>query len=384
MTGVGAMLDPVVLGAWLHDLDPYVFRISGDFGPRWYAVSYLLSFVLGWWLLRWLAGRGVCLVPRANLIDAAITIVVGIMVGGRIGYVLAYEPALLTEFTSTPPWWGLLAIHRGGMASHGGMVGVIVACWFVSRGFRQEDGTRKGRCPWTHVLDMLAMVAPVGLCLGRLANFINGELLGRVVAAPGEAAPWWAVRYPQEYVERTHTELTATRTEAVYWRAVELGQSNLLPTDDLSKVDWRTGIARVIGRLQDGSAEAAAKLEPLVSARHPSQLYQALAEGVVLFGVLWFVARKPRLPGVIGCWFLMTYGVGRIATEFVRLPDAGLGRIGPFSRGQWLSVVMVLVGAAILFIIRARGGEKLGGWAAKRPEGEPTSDAEAPDAESEA
>jgi phosphatidylglycerol:prolipoprotein diacylglycerol transferase len=108
----------------------------------------------------------------------------------------------------------------------------------------------------------------------------------------------------------------------------------------------------------------ARELAPFLAARHPSQLYQAAAEGLVLGGVLWWVWRKPRRVGVVGCWFLITYGVMRIVTEFWRLPDGHLAvqRVLGLSRGQWLSAVMVVVGAALMWHYARREGERLGGW----------------------
>lgn len=122
--------------------------------------------------------------------------------------------------------------------------------------------------------------------------------------------------------------------------------------------------ARVLNRIWAGDSALARSLEPLISARHPSQLYQAFTDGLILFIVLWWIAASPRRPGVIGCWFLITYGVMRFITEFFRLPDAQLADklIAGLSRGQWLSIGMVLVGVIALPIILSRAKPKLGGW----------------------
>jgi len=184
------------LGGWLHDLSPFVFRLPNGFGPRWYGLSYLAGFLIGWLVLKRLARRGLIAIPEHRVADAIMLVVLGVVVGGRLGYCLVYRPGLFIDFSTETvlgldlPVWGVLKIWDGGMASHGGMAGVIVAAWRISRGFKAEteDGAiiTEGRCPPLHVLDALALVAPFGLLLGRIANFINGELLGRVVAGPGE------------------------------------------------------------------------------------------------------------------------------------------------------------------------------------------------------
>lgn len=368
----------VTLAAWLHDLDPFVVRFVGDFGIRWYAISYLLGFTLAYVMLRAMAGRGLILLSRPFLLDAMLLIGVGVIVGARLGYVLLYQPSLLWTFDGSFPFWGLLKINKGGMASHGGMIGVLIAAWRVSRGFRGDDGKTYGACPPLHVVDALVLVAPVGLLLGRLANFVNGELLGRVVAGAGQPAPWWAVRFPQEHLTGHDVALSDEARAALDQLALE----HTLPSDPPSEF-FGAGYSRVIEKLQSGSAEIAERLEPLVSARHPSQLYQALAEGVVTLGVVWLVFRRPRAPGVVSAWFLIVYGLGRIATEFWRLPDDHFGGTGFFdltsarplglSRGQWLSVLMFVAGVGLLVVLARRGGERLGGWASARSVAPPSS-----------
>jgi phosphatidylglycerol:prolipoprotein diacylglycerol transferase len=205
------------------------------------------------------------------------------------------------------------------------------------------------------VLDVMCLLAPFGLLLGRIANFVNGELLGRIVAAPGEPAPWWAVKFPQERLEGDAPALTAEQAQ----RLADLARPFMRPGDT-----FEAGYRRLLERVQDGAPGLAEQLSPLISARHPSQLYQAVAEGVVVGAVVWVIARRPRRPGVVGCWFLITYGVLRVATEVWRLPDAHLvhGRVLGLSRGQWLSAMMVVFGAVALSVLLRRGGAKVGGW----------------------
>lgn len=359
----------MTLAAWLHDIDPFAVHITDVF-LRWYPVSYLAGFVVAWFLLRWLAGRGLILLSRLFLLDAILFLGIGVIVGGRLGYVLFYQPSLLWTFDSGFPFWGFLMISRGGMASHGGMIGVALACWRISKGFKDDRGRVHGACSVLHVFDAMALVAPIGLMFGRFANFVNGELLGRIVAAPGEPAPWWAVRFPQEHLSGHAPVLTIEQQESLARLALE----HALPNDPEGS-RFELAYERILEKLQSGDTEIAERLGPLVSARHPTQLYQAFAEGIVVLAVVWFVWRKPRVPGVVSAWFLITYGIGRIITEFWRLPDdhfasaAGASLLESarplgLSRGQWLSATMVLAGTALLVWVsrRSRGVEKIGGW----------------------
>ncbi|MCB9840609.1 MAG: prolipoprotein diacylglyceryl transferase [Phycisphaeraceae bacterium] len=359
------------LGGWFHTLSPFLVEFSQGVGLRWYGLAYAAAFVWGWLYLRWAAKRGVSLIPADRVGDAILWIILGVVVGGRLGYVLFYEVSLLWSFSDSLPYWGVLAINKGGMASHGGMIGVILASWRISRGWKPfepdavggdakaESGVgprRIGRCPMLHVLDVLASCAPIGLLFGRLANFVNGELLGRIVAMPGQRAPWWAVRYPQE-VTSGHD---APRTDEQVRALDEVIAAYARDGDSVADA-WD----RVLHAVHRGDAGLVERLEPLISARVPSQLVQGFCEGVVLAVVLWTVARVPRKPGVIGCWFLIAYGLMRIGTEFVRLPDDHLAdpRIMGLTRGQWLSGLMIAAGVGFLFWVSRRSVERLGGWA---------------------
>ncbi len=358
----------MTLAAWLHDISPIALKL-GPLPLRWYGLSYALGFLSGWVILRWLARRRIVLIPPDRVGDAILYAVVGVVVGGRLGYVLFYEPSLLWTINPDPPWWGLLSINQGGMASHGGMAGVIIAALFIARGFKDEKGEVHGRAPFLHILDAMAMIAPLGLMFGRIANFINGELLGKVVAMPGQPAPWWAVKYPQEVLVGPWPGMPERTIE----QKIQL--TALVQKYAPSAANPDEGYRRILDLLHQGHRAVAQELAPLISARAPSQLFQAAAEGIGVGLVVWLVARKPRLPGVVGCWFLISYGVLRIITEqFWRLPDAQFKNPRPFglSRGQWLSVLMVAAGLGFLVWIVRRGGSKLGGWAVKHlPDGRP-------------
>ena len=330
----------VTIAAWLHDLDPFLWRITPGFGLRWYGLSYVVGFLLAWGVLRWLAHRKRILITPAQVGDAMLLLIVGVAIGGRLGYLLLYQPSLLIEFTSAPPFWGALAIHRGGMASHGGMIGVAAACVFIAK---------RAKAPALHIMDCVALVAPIGLALGRLANFINGELLGRIVARPGEPAPWWSVRYPQELGERLQEGVTPAQALERMQFLSQFGETA------------EAAFARMPDGLRSGDPAVREALKQLLHARHPSQLYQACAEGVLVLIVLVVVWRRPRRPGVVTAWFAVVYGIGRIITEFYRLPDVGVSGIGPLSRGQTLSALMVLAGIALLIWRMKRPAERIGG-----------------------
>lgn len=337
------------LAAWLHDLDPVAFDIG--FPVRWYGLSYIAGFVLSGLLLWRLARSQFTPLRPDRVADLIFAVMVGVLVGGRLGYVFFYQPSLLWTLSSDPPWWGALAINDGGMASHGGMIGVIVASILFARSQKISA---------LHVIDLTAFVAPIGLFLGRGANFINGELLGRIVARPGEPAPWWSVKFPQELLTGHRPELSLAQQ-----RELDGLVSRFVNPGD----DWGAAVRRLISAVQHGVENTQRDLAPLLAARHPSQLYQATAEGLVLFAALALVWARPRKPGVIGACFLMIYGALRIVTEFWRLPDDHLAvqRIAGLTRGQLLSALMILAGAATLAIaLRRAQAPRLGGWLSGR------------------
>ncbi len=353
----------LTLAAWLHDIDPFIWRLSGNFGIRWYGAAYLLGFAAGYLILRYLARRERIGLKPEQIGDFIMAIVIGVLVGGRLGSVLLYNIDLLWTIDSSPPWWGVLAINRGGMASHGGMVGCLIGCWWFSK--------RNG-VPMLQLCDLVAFVAPIGLGAGRIANFINGELLGRPVGA-GESLPW-AVKFPQEMStywanppKYFQPELLA-QLEPLSRRYGEITEIEWRQVLEQPQTDWAiSAMYRLTENLteaiQRGEEQAIRIVEPLLTARHPSQLYQALAEGLILGLVLCLVWLKPRRAGVVTGWFLMVYGVLRLVTEHWRLPDANLQvqRILGLSRGQLYSLPLIAAGV-LLIVWAARRSAKHGGW----------------------
>ncbi len=345
------------LAAWLHTLNPFIVRFSENFGIRWYGMSYLAGFVVAYFLMLWLIRRGACLIPANRAADAMLWLIGGVLVGGRLGYCLVYQPSLFTTSLDHFPFWGVLALNEGGMASHGGIVGIILAGWRVSLGFKSLDPATpnlvEGRCPWQHVCDILALLCPIGMFFGRVANFINGELLGAIVSGPGKPGPWWTVQFPQELLlgEKHRPKLSMEQQETLG----ALIQAASVPGESVS---------RTLERIVSHAAQYGDQLRLILSSRHPSQLYQAAAEGIVVGVIVWAAAARPQKPGVVGSIWLIAYGAMRIITEIWRLPDDRfeVGRPGGLSRGQWLSAAMVAAGTCTLVWCWKRTAPKVGGW----------------------
>lgn len=301
------------LAYYLHNLDPFIFRVTETFGPRWYGMAYVMAFICGYALFAWLSQRGYADLDRTQVGDFITwAALFGVMVGGRLGYVLFYKPQMLAHPIS------ILKIWEGGMSSHGGIIGLVFFTLFYAR---------KHKLSWTNLGDNLCVVAPLGLFFGRCANFINGELYGR----PATVA--WAVQFPKE----------------------------LLEPENVAQADRVVDLARQIdpGMHSVESVIVAAQTNPqleqvlrtVLTPRHPSQLYEAFVEGVFLFLILWIVRTRTRQPnGVITGLFLSCYAILRIAVENFREPDAPM--IGMFTRGQFFSLFLIVLGFA--FIVAAR------------------------------
>ena len=277
---------------YLHDIDPIAFSL-GPIKVHWYGIMYLLGFAAAWWLgrRRIRAGRlpGVDMNGFSDLLFYSM---LGVVLGGRIGYMLFYATS---EFLHNPLI--LLRVWEGGMSFHGGLLGVMAAGWWW---------TRKHRLHYFDTIDFVAPLVPLGLGFGRLGNFVGGELWGHHTDAP------WGVVFPASLP----ADLAA------------------LPADALRKMH------------ESGALDA--------YARHPSQLYQAFLEGVVMFGVLWWFSRKPQPRYAVSGLFALLYGVFRFLVEFVREPDAHIGYLafGWLTMGQVLSIPLVLVGVWLLWLSR--------------------------------
>ncbi len=283
------------------DLSPEVFSINlfgNEFALRWYALAYIVGIGLGWLTVRHALSKPALWqkdtppMDKRTLEDLMTWIIVGVILGGRFGYILFYR---LDYYLSNPA--EIMMVWQGGMSFHGGFLGVILAVLIYSR----VKGLRLGS-----VADSMALGTPFGLLLGRIANFVNAELWGRVTDVP------WAVIFPGE-----------------------AAQSCLLP----------------------------------VCARHPSQLYEAAMEGLILGGVLLYLAFRRgalKAPWLITGVFFAGYGISRFIVEFFRQPDAqfqtpgnplGLAyHIGGYglTMGQFLSLPMIIIGIGLVIWARKR------------------------------
>lgn len=255
-------------------IDPVIFSI-GPLAVRWYGLMYLLGFAAGWWLARRRCTRPDSPVTPAQVDDLAFYVMLGVILGGRIGYTLIYG---WDQIARDPLY--LFRIWEGGMSFHGGLAGVMFTMWLYGR--------KLGKT-MPQMTDFVIPFVPIGLGLGRIGNFINGELWGK-------------------------------------------------PTD----VPWAF---RVDGQLL-----------------HPTQLYEALLEGLVLFLILYIYSAKPRPYRAVSGMFLLCYGLFRVWVEFYRVPDAHMGD-GGYLAGGWLttghvlSAPMILAGAIMLFLAYRRPKE---------------------------
>ena len=256
-----------------HNLDPILFDF-GLFAVRWYSLAYIAGILIGWWL-----GKKILIFRfknsnyqfNLNIFDDLITyLIISIIIGGRIGYIIFYN---LDYYFSNP--LEVIKIWEGGMSFHGALAGIIIGTYFFSK---------KREIKFLYILDIIACVAPIGIFFGRIANFINGELIGKVTNVS------WSVIFP----------------------AIDM-----LP-------------------------------------RHPSQLYEAFLEGIVLLVILNFlILKKKYKTGMCSYLFLILYGIFRIISEFFREPDFQIGYLfNLFSMGTILSVSMIFAGTALFFVIK--------------------------------
>jgi phosphatidylglycerol:prolipoprotein diacylglycerol transferase len=351
----------------VHSMDPFIIEFgSSGIGIRWYGMAYLAGFIASYFVIKYMAEKKTIKLKPDQVGDYVTFCAIGTMIGGRLGYVLFYKPHTFLEFTSSFPFWEVLAVHKGGMASHGGIAGIFITCLWLGRKF----GVNKLR-----MIDLASLMGGVGIFFGRIANFINGELFGRV--APESFN--WAVKFP---------------TELHYWMSYQthklkqlgpvvanMGEVNLSQiktkldadawADLVSSMNFsaraRYDVSQVIDQIilltQQGNEKVLMALEPILSPRYPSQLYQAMMEGFFVFLICFVVWLRPRKPGVIAGVFGLSYSVARILGEQFRMPDAHIGYdfLG-LTRGQWLSVGMLLFSLGFLIYSLRRDSEPSGGF----------------------
>jgi phosphatidylglycerol:prolipoprotein diacylglycerol transferase len=279
-TGAGQYIEWRNLG-----LDPVLVEL-GPLKIRWYSLAYLAGILVGWWYLLKLLDRPGAPMARRHADDMVFYATLGIILGGRLGYVIFYKPAY---YFSNP--LDILRLWDGGMSLHGGVLGTTAGILWLAR---------KHKLDWLRIHDYVACCAPFGLFFGRLANFVNGELYGRTTDVP------WAIRFPE-------------------------------PTGQTIN-----GVPVVVSGLP----------------RHPSQLYEAGLEGLLLFAILWFLFWKTDAryqPGKLVGAFLLVYGLSRFLVELVRQPDVGLEHLPwGLTMGQTLTVPMILGGAYLIATAKRR------------------------------
>lgn len=288
-------------GFWVHDLDPFIFRFPDGWfleGVRWYGTAYLAGFIFGAVMLHvYYKKKRSPLGPDAQS-DFMLALIIGVLGGARLGYMFLYA---FGDMISNP--LSIFQVWQGGMSSHGGMLGAVLATWIISK---------KEQCSFLQLGDIIASLAPVGVFFGRIANFINGELWGRETTVP------WAVIFKYE------------------------------------KFDTFTGTSHV---------------EYLLP-RHPSQLYAAACEGLLILAwtQLRFWKKKPLPRGQIIGEACLLYAAVRIVDELFREPDIGVSFILGLTRGQFYSVLLAFAGVA--FIVAARVLHSRGNDAADSGHGE--------------
>ncbi|MCJ9429702.1 prolipoprotein diacylglyceryl transferase [Kordiimonas marina] len=275
------MLDSALMGVIAYpQIDPVLVHL-GPLAIRWYSLAYIAGLLFGWWFIRRQSMKPGAAMSAAHMDDFLTWAILGVILGGRTGYVLFYNLPFYIQHPAE-----IFKLWDGGMSFHGGALGVILAVIFFCK---------KNKLDLMRVADVVAVVTPAGLFAGRIANFINGELWGRPTDVP------WAMVFPHD---------------------------------------------------------------PTQLPRHPSQLYEAFGEGIILFLILQFLFHKTRvakeMPGFIAGVFFAGYGLTRILVEFVRMPDVQVGLYHGISRGQMLSVPMFLFAAWLMWqgIKRKRASKK--------------------------
>lgn len=322
------------LASYVHHLDPILLEFPGTpIAVRWYGLAYLAGFVLGYLLLLRLSKQKLYCIEPDKLSDfiAMQVCLIGVVCGGRLGEFFFYWLPRhgLSGFADDPTW--VFRVWEGGMASHGGIIGVILVSLYYAR---------RHKLSFPRVLDGLAIAAPIGLCFGRVANFINGELYGRVCDA-GNAL---AMKFPLSFYDLPGETRFAARLalESV----VQKPLSTLYLRNEQGQL--LEGEEGMLSRMCRENEAFRNTLGEYLQPRYPSQLFEALGEGLLLFAVLILVRlRWKNAPaGLFAGLFGVLYAVARVVCEFFKEPDdvvwAGV------TKGQWLSFAIFAFGVAFL------------------------------------
>lgn len=303
---------------YIHHLDPILIDIPGTpLAIRWYGLAYIGGFILGYLVLQWLASKKLFILDREKLQDYVTAICIfGVLAGGRLGEFFFY-------WLPENGWTGLLAdptwvfrVWEGGMASHGGILGAgLVSLWFAWR----------HRVSVIKLIDGIAIASPIGLFFGRVANFINGELYGRITSGTNPIA----MKFPMEIFELPAQQQIQAKV------AVEHALGHPLPFQ---------GFFEALSQACRENEAAREALGQFLNPRYPSQLFEAAGEGLLLFAVCFTVRLLWRQApdGTFAALFCLLYAAARILCECYKEPDAAVWH--GITQGQFLSLIIVILG----------------------------------------
>lgn len=326
-------MDPL-LAVYIHHLDPFAIQFTETFGIRWYGLAYVAGFIGAFLLIRWFVRIGASELKESQVGDfITLCAVVGTMLGGRLGYMLLYN---FDEFRENP--MSFFNFLGGGMSSHGGIAGITIVAWFYARYTKTS---------WAGHGDNLVTVAPLGVFFGRLANFVNGELYGRATSSA------LAMKFPGE-ISEYDGEFPIGRLRDLAESAKEVAPDLTGRIDAISAEMLSAGhnphyaVAKLVEETARENPGFRAALGEILTPRHPSQLYEAMVEGLIPFLILLTIRLrwKNAWHGMITGIFFILYAIARISVENFREPDAGL--IAGLTRGQFYSIFMIAVGIAFI------------------------------------
>lgn len=326
---------PTLTALYIHHLDPIIVNLPGSpLAVRWYGLAYVAGFLLGYMVLLQLSKKDLYCVAPQKLGDFITAVCLcGVLIGGRLGEFFFYwlPEHGLSGFWDDPFW--VLRVWEGGMASHGGILAVLTVAIYYALRYKLPIG---GVC------DGLAIVAPIGLCFGRVANFINGELYGRVCSAENPIA----MKFPQEIFELSEP----TRMQAIAAMEQASGASLHLTTNSGHSIIDINAYMETVRNSEPAREALAQYLQP----RYPSQLFEALGEGLLIFIILLSLRLvwKKAPAGIFSALFCFLYAGARIISECFKEPDAPTW--GIITRGQYLSFAVVAMGLGFLALALLR------------------------------
>ncbi len=326
---------------YVHNLDPVALSL-GRLSVHWYGIAYLLGVVAAICLLKSWARSTVqpWVLPESKVMDfATYAMLFGVFLGGRLGYTLFYWIPDVGLEQAMANWTYPLQIWKGGMASHGGILGLIVFSYFYAK---------KHQISWLGLGDGLCWTAPIGLFLGRLANFINGELYGHVI--PQGSSFKWGMKFPSELTESGSIK-----------QAVEVLMDERVQPFLQENLVMQSQMFALVKQSRK-SSELLAILAEYVPTRYPSQLIQALLEGLVLFLLLsavrwWLRYKRNNTQGILVVGFFIGYPILRMLAEQFRVPDSAL--VWGLTKGQFYSVFMLLLAVFFALLIKQNSNAKV-------------------------